>query len=216
MRNRKNELRSDFARREVVRPGGDTQHHILDRIGEDVVRETSIVRHAAGARLGAHTHDGGEELLVLAGSFHDEAGDYPEGTYVRNPIGTAHAPWAGSDGAVLFVKLNQFTAADTRRVVIDTRAARWRRGLVPGLTVLPLHEHGSEHVALVRWAPSTRFMPHQHWGGEEILVLDGVFEDEHGAYPKGSCLRSPHLSAHNPFTGPGALIYVKTGHLATR
>jgi anti-sigma factor ChrR (cupin superfamily) len=83
--------------------------------------------------------------------------------------------------------------------------------------VLPLHEHGPEHVALVRWAPSTRFMPHQHWGGEEILVLDGVFEDEHGTYPKGSWLRSPHLSAHNPFTGPnGALIYVKTGHLATR
>ena len=88
-------------------------------------------------------------------------------------------------------------------------------GLVPGLTVLPLHEHGSEHVALVRWAPSTRFMPHQHRGGEEILVLEGVFEDEDGTYPKGSWLRSPHLSAHNPFTGPdGALIYVKTGHLA--
>jgi anti-sigma factor ChrR (cupin superfamily) len=81
--------------------------------------------------------------------------------------------------------------------------------------VLPLHEHGPEHVALVRWVPSTKFMPHQHWGGEKILVLDGVFEDEHGTYPKGSWLRSPHLSAHNPFTGPdGALIYVKTGHLA--
>lgn len=51
--------------------------------------------------------------------------------------------------------------------------------------------------------------------GEEILVLDGVFEDEHGRYPKGSWLRSPHLSEHHPFTGPdGALIYVKTGHLA--
>ena len=174
-----------------------------------------IVRYAAGARSSAHTHGGGEEFLVLAGSFHDDAGDYPEGTYVRNPIGTAHAPWAGPDGAVLFVKLNQFTAADTQRVVIDTRAARWRQGLVPGLTVLPLHEHGPEHVALVRWAPSTRFMPHHHWGGEEILVLDGVFEDEYGTYPKGSWLRSPHLSEHNPFTGPdGALIYVKTGHLA--
>jgi anti-sigma factor ChrR (cupin superfamily) len=85
---------------------------------------------------------------------------------------------------------------------------------MPGLTVLPLHEHGPEHVALVRWAPSTRFRRHRHWGGEEILVLDGVFEDEHGTYPKGSWLRSPHLSEHNPFTGPdGALIYVKTGHL---
>ena len=218
------ELRADFTRREVVLPGGEAwrpspmdgaERTMLDRIGEEVARETSIVRYAAGARFSAQPHGGGEEFLVLAGSFHDDAGDYPDGTYVRNPIGRAHAPWAGPGGAVLFVKLNQFAAADTRRVVIDTRAARWREGLVPGLTVLQLHEHGPEHVALVRWAPFTRFWRHRHWGGEEILVLDGVFEDEHGTYPKGSWLRSPHLSEHNPFTGPaGALIYVKTGHLA--
>jgi anti-sigma factor ChrR (cupin superfamily) len=133
------ELRADFARREVVRPGGEawwlsptaaTERYVLDRIGEEVARETVIVRYAAGSRLSAHTHGGGEEFLVLAGSFHDDAGDYPDGTYVRNPIGTAHAPWAGPDGAVLFLKLHQFTAADSRRVVIDTRAAHWRQGLV--------------------------------------------------------------------------------------
>jgi anti-sigma factor ChrR (cupin superfamily) len=217
-------VRADFARREVVRPGGEAwrpspmgtaERCLLDRIGDGVVRETSILRCAAGARFGEYARGGGEEFLVLAGSFHDDAVDYPDGTYVRNPTGTVHAAWAGMEGAVLFVKRNQFAAADTRRVVVDTRRARWLRGLVPGLSVLTLHEHGPEHVALVRWAPSTRFMPHRHWGGEEILALEGVFEDEHGAYPKGSWLRSPHLSAHNPFTGPdGALIYVKTGHLA--
>jgi len=190
------------------------ERQMLDRIGEEVARATSIVRYAPDARFSEHVHGGGEEFLVLAGSFHDASGDYLEGAYVRNPIGTAHAPWAGPDGAVLFVKLHQFVAADTQRVVIDTRAGKWCPGLVPGLTVLPLHEHGAEHVALVRWAPSTTFSPHRHWGGEEILVLEGVFEDEHGAYPSGSWLRSPHLSAHTPFTGPaGALIYVKTGHL---
>jgi anti-sigma factor ChrR (cupin superfamily) len=217
------ELRTDFARREVVPPDGEalwlspstgTEHLLLDRSGEPVARETSISRYAPGATLRAHGH-GGQEFLVLAGSVHDDVGDYPAGTYVRHPIGTAFAPCAGPDGAVLFIKRHQFKAADTRRVVIDTRTARWRQGLVPGLTVLPLHEHEPEHVALVRWAPSTRFMPHRHWGGEEILVLDGVFEDEHGRYPKGTWLRSPHQSAHHPFTGPdGALIYVKTGHLA--
>jgi anti-sigma factor ChrR (cupin superfamily) len=187
----------------------------LDRVGKKGARETSIVRYAAGARFRAHAHGGGEEFLVLAGSFHDDAGDYPERTYVRDPIGPAQRSWAGPDGAVLFVKRRQLSAADTERVVIDTRAARWYQGLVPGLTVLPLHEHGPEHVALVRWAPSTRFRPHHHWGGEEILVLEGVFEDEHGTYPKGSWLRSPHMSEHDPFTGPdGALIYVKLGHLA--
>ena len=155
------ELRADFARREVVLPGGEAwrpspmagaERTMLDRIGEEVARETSIVRYAAGARFSAHTHGGGEESLVLAGSFRDDGSDYPEGTYVRNPIGTAHASWAGPDGAVLFVKLDQFAAADTQRVVIDTRAARWHQGMVPGLTVLPLHEHGPES----RWCGGRR------------------------------------------------------------
>jgi anti-sigma factor ChrR (cupin superfamily) len=217
------DLRADLARREVVLPGGEVwrpspmagaERYMLDRIGQERERETSVIRYAAGARFRAPAHGGGEEFLVLAGSFHDDAGDYPERTYVRSPLGPAHASWAGPDGAVLFVKLHQFTPADAERVVIDTRAARWYQGLVPGLTVLPLYGHGTEHVALVQWAPSTTFRRHHHWGGEEILVLEGVFEDEHGRYPKGSWLRSPHLSEHNPFTGPdGALIYVKTGHL---
>jgi anti-sigma factor ChrR (cupin superfamily) len=214
------ELRADFARREVVLQGGEAwrpspipgvERYMLARIDQEVARETSMVRYAAGA--GTHG-GGGEEFLVLAGSLHDHVGDYPEGTYVRDPIGTARQSWAGPDGAVLFVKRHQFTEGDTQRVVIDTRTARWHQGMVPGLTVLPLHEHGPEHVALVRWGPLTRFRQHHHCGGEEILVLDGVFEDEHGSYPKGSWLRNPHLSEHNPFTGPdGALIYVKTGHL---
>jgi anti-sigma factor ChrR (cupin superfamily) len=55
-----------------------------------------------------------------------------------------------------------------------------------------------------------------HAGGEEILVLDGTFEDEHGAYPKGSWLRSPPLSRHAPFSREGCTILVKTGHLGTR
>jgi anti-sigma factor ChrR (cupin superfamily) len=218
------ELRADFDRREVVRPGDQAwqpsptagaERYLLDHVGgEEVARETSIVWYAGGARFSADVHRGSEEFLVLAGSIHDGAVDYSEGTYVRNPIGTARPRWAGTDGALVFVKLHQFAATDTQRVLIDTRAAAWHQGLVSGLTVLPLHEYASEHIALVRWAPSTRFRPHQHWGGEEILVLEGVFQDEHGTYPKGSWLRSPHLSAHHPFTGPdGALIYVKTGHL---
>jgi anti-sigma factor ChrR (cupin superfamily) len=79
--------------------------------------------------------------------------------------------------------------------------------------VLPLHSHEAENVALVRWAPGTRFADHAHWGGEEIFVLEGTFQDEHGAYPAGTWIRSPHLSRHNPWSDEGCLIYVKTGHL---
>jgi anti-sigma factor ChrR (cupin superfamily) len=216
-------INADFSMRVVAPPGlpdfvpspiAGVERRMLDRVGEEVARATSIVRYAPNARFTEHTHGGGEEFLVLEGSFHDEAGDYPAGTYVRNPIGSAHAPWAGPEGALLFVKLHQFAVDDIEKVVINTRQARFSPGLVPGLTVLPLHQHGAESAALVRWAANTRFNPHRHWGGEEILVLEGVFRDEHGTYPKGAWLRSPHLSAHTPFTGPeGALIYVKTGHI---
>ena len=216
-------IRADFTARAVVLPEeqgwvpspiAGVERVMLDRVGGEVARATSLVRYAPNAQFSEHEHGGGEEFLVLEGSFHDEGGDYPAGSYVRNPIGTRHAPWAGPEGAVLFVKLHQFAPDDTAAPRIDTTSAAWLPGLVPGLSVLPLHQHGTENVALVRWAPETRFTPHRHWGGEEILVLDGVFADEHGRYPTRSWLRSPHLSAHTPFTGPeGALIYVKTGHL---
>lgn len=195
-------------------PMPGVERKMLDRIGEEIARATSLVRYAPDSHFSAHTHGGGEEFMVLEGEFNDAAGCYPAGTYVRNPLGSSHAPWAGAEGAVIFVKLHQFDLQDAAHCVIQTREQLWYQGMVPGLKVMPLHEFGAEHVALVKWAPNTRFNPHQHWGGEEILVLEGVFCDEHGVYPAGSWLRSPHLSKHQPFTGPeGALIYVKTGHL---
>ena len=114
------------------------------------------------------------------------------------------------------VKLHQFSEKDTLSKTIDTHEAPWHQGLVDGLSVMPLHEFESEHAALVKWAAHTQFNPHRHWGGEEIYVIDGTFYDEHGEYPKGSWLRSPHMSEHTPFTQEdGALIFVKTGHLPT-
>jgi len=215
------ELNSDFNARVEIdtrsspwtpSPQAGVERKMLDRVGDEVARATSIVRYAPGSRFPSHEHGLGEEFLVLSGTFEDEYGRYPEGTYVRNPAGSRHAPSAPG-GCELFVKLRQFQPGDASRVVIDTGHAPFLPGLVPGLTVLPLHEFGTEHVALVRWAPGTYFQPHTHWGGEEILVLEGVFSDEYGDYPAGTWLRSPHLSRHQPFSEPGCLIYVKVGHL---
>ncbi|MBU2112519.1 MAG: cupin domain-containing protein [Gammaproteobacteria bacterium] len=216
------QLNSDFSRRVVVLPGNyqfvdsplaGVSRMMLDRAGTEVARATSIVRYAPGSGYSSHTHDGGEEILVLDGVFSDEHGDYPAGTYLRNPPGTSHQPFS-RDGCSLLVKLWQFAADDTRQLVINTNAQSWRQGLVAGLSVMPLHEHNGVSTALVRWAPNTRFNRHIHVGGEEILVLDGLFRDEHGEYPTGSWLRNPRYSEHTPFTGPeGALIYVKVGHM---
>ena len=193
-------------------PMAGVERRLLDRRGDELARATSIVRYAQGSRFERHSHGGGEEILVLEGTFSDEQGDYPAGSYLRNPVGTSHAPFS-AEGCTILVKLQQMHPADQQRLVIDTSKEAWRPGLVSGLEVMTLHAFGSEHVALVRWAPGTRFQPHGHPGGEEILVLDGVFQDDHGTYPPGSWLRNPPGSIHRPWSEPGCTIWVKTGHL---
>jgi anti-sigma factor ChrR (cupin superfamily) len=149
---------------------------------------------------------------VLEGALKDERGEYGSGTYLKNPPGLLHA--AGTDtSCTLFVKLGHLDRGDDRGILIDTKDAHWYPGLVPGLSVMPLSEFEIKHTALVRWAPGTFFKPHRHYGGEEIYVLEGVFEDEHGRYPEGTWMRSPHMSAHHPYSSEGCVILVKTGHL---
>ena len=216
-------INSDFSQRIVIRPedyqwvpspAAGVERMMLDRIGKETGHATSLVRYAADSVFPTHVHSGGEEVLVLVGEFSDEHGSYPTGSYLRNPIGTKHSPKIGSTGASIFVKLHQFDAGDTSHFNIDTSNQPWRPGLVTGLSVMSLHEFDVEHVALVKWAPFTRFQPHNHFGGEEIYVISGTFYDEHGSYPAGSWIRSPHMSHHQPYTEEdGALIYVKTGHL---
>src|SRR3546814_9297056 len=82
---------------------------MLDRIGGEVARATSIVRYARGRHFSAHTHDGGEEFIVLEGTFQDEHGDYPAGTYVRNPVGTRHTP-RSENGWTIFVRSEEKTS----------------------------------------------------------------------------------------------------------
>jgi anti-sigma factor ChrR (cupin superfamily) len=194
-------------------PMAGVERRLLDRRGGEVARATSIVRYAPGSRFERHVHAGGEEILVLEGTFADEHGDYAAGTYLRNPAGSSHGPFS-TGGCTLLVKLQQMHPADQQQLVLDTKNnAAWLPGLVKGLEVMPLHGFGSEHVDLVRWAPGTRFQPHSHPGGEEIFVLDGVFQDEHGSYPAGTWLRNPPRSVHRPWSETGCTIWVKTGHL---
>ncbi|RPI14179.1 MAG: cupin [Lysobacterales bacterium] len=216
-------LNADFDRRVVVPPPRadgwvpsplpGVDRHLLDRVGGEVARATSIVRYAPGSSFAAHVHGEGEEFLVLEGTFADEHGEYPAGTYVRNPPGTSHAPRSPA-GCILFVKLRQFAATDTRPVRTDTRTQPWLPGASPGESVMPLHEHDGVATSLVRWMPSTRIPLRPIPDGEEILVLEGRFMDEHGEYPARTWLRNPPGSRQARRTGAeGALLYVKTGHL---
>ena len=216
-------LNQDFNQRVVINtliekwhtsPSSGVERLYLERdnMGE-FAKASSIVIFQPGSKFDPHGHDNGEEILVLEGTFSDQNGDYPKGTYIRNPHNTAHIPYS-TDGCKIFVKLRQFRNGDNATVVKNTSDGQWLQGLVDGLKVMPLHEYDTEHAAMVKWDPNTKFSAHKHWGGEEIFVVDGTFYDQFGSYPKGTWIRSPHLSDHKPFTKEeGALIFVKTGHL---
>ncbi|KXI26866.1 cupin domain-containing protein [Paraglaciecola hydrolytica] len=215
-------LNQDYEQRVVIEtsllawedsPAKGVTRKKLEREDAERGRATSIVRYAAGSEFPTHKHPYGEEIFVLEGVFSDENGDYPAGTYLRNPAGSSHAPFS-KQGCTLFVKLCYFDPQDNSHVIINTVQQAWLQGMVDGLQVMPLHTFATQNTALVKWSSHTRFNLHKHMGGEEILVLQGEFCDEHGRYPALSWLRNPHLSQHQPFVEEQeTIILVKTGHL---
>jgi quercetin dioxygenase-like cupin family protein len=150
----------------IQSPESGVERRMLERLGDEVAKATSIVRYQPDSQFQMHTHEFGEEILVLDGVFSDETGNYPAGTYVMNPPGSSHAPFSET-GCTLFVKLRHLGLDQVDREVIDTKTAPWYQGMVPGLHVMPLMKQGSGST-LVRWAPQTYFNPHRHYGGEEI------------------------------------------------
>jgi len=216
------ELNADFSQRAVVHaarlawvpsPIAGVERRMLDRIGDEVARATSIVRYAPKSRFSPHTHGGGEEFLVLDGVFQDEHGDYPAGSYIRNPPTSHHRP--GSEpGCVLFVKLWQFDPADRILVRIDTaKTAHVPASGRPGVELTPLFRDEHEDVRLERWAPGGEIrlsIP----DGAEFLVLDGGFDEGEEYFEPQSWLRLPCDGALRATAGPqGCTVWVKTGQL---
>jgi hypothetical protein len=217
------QLNADFSRRAVVHAGAldwvaspmaGVQRRMLDRIGEEVARATSIVRYAPASHFSPHVHGGGEEFLVLDGVFQDEHGDYPAGSYVRNPPTSRHTP--GSPiGCTIFVKLWQFDPADRTQVRIATAGQSFvpvqDRPLV---SVLPLFQDSVEQVRLEQWAPGAR-VDISAPGGIELLVLTGSFTNQDEQLTEQSWLRLPPSTGFAGTAGPsGCRAWVKSGHLA--
>ena len=129
-----------------------------------------------------------------------------------NPDGTRHSPFS-KDGCTILVKLRQFEQTDDRHFSINTATADWKPRGLPGLSVIHLHEHETETVRLVKFDPGARVEDDPHPGGEELLVLEGTLNDEHGNYPAGTWLRQPDGSRHSPWSDDGCVLWVKRGHL---
>lgn len=216
------ELNADFSQRVAVHaatlpwiasPVAGVERRMLDRIGDEVARATSIVRYAPHSHFSPHTHGGGEEFLVLEGVFQDDRGDYPAGCYVRNPPTSRHTP-GSKPGCVIFVKLWQFDPDDRTEVRIDTGqdsfvAAPDRAGV----ETIALFRDAREDVRLERWAPDAQIdlaLP----SGAELLVLDGGFREGGEAFTAQSWLRLPASSRLRAAAGPmGCRLWVKAGHL---
>jgi hypothetical protein len=209
------DLHADHSERVVVDATATLQGQgavSLERQGQGDHAQITVVAHPAGE---AWTHPGEQlcELLVLQGALLIGEDSFGPQSYVRLLPGQA-LDLKTRTGCVLYENHRDWTEAEEGSFALAGDRMDWRQGMVPGLKVTSLHEGLTKHTALVRWAPDTRFNPHTHVGGEEILVLAGVFRDEHGAYPAGTWIRSPHMSHHRPFTeAEGATILVKVGHL---
>ncbi|MEM8598083.1 MAG: cupin domain-containing protein [Pseudomonadota bacterium] len=216
------ELNADFTQRVLVRaeetdwvpsPMAGVERKMLDRIGGEVARATTIVRFAPNAHFSAHTHDGGEEFMVLDGVFEDEHGAFPAGSYIRNPPTSHHTPSA-PQGATILVKLHQFDPEDRTHVRIATqKAAPVAAAERPGVAVLPLFHDPREDVRLETWAPGASVRLEAH-GGLEVFVLEGALSESGEAMTVWDWLRLPPGRALDATAGPdGARVWVKAGHL---
>jgi hypothetical protein len=217
------ELNADFSQRAVVHaarlawvrsPIAGVDRRMLDRIGDEVARATSIVRYAPSSRFAPHTHGGGEEFLVLDGVFEDEHGEYPAGSYVRNPPTSSHTP-GSAPGCTLFVKLWQFHPEDRTEVRLDTGTMEFVPDPSrPGVSVMRLFHDRREAVRLEHWKPGTRIdLPAQ--GGIELLVLEGEFSEGGESFVPQSWLRLPCGGSVQAVAGAsGCRVWIKLGHLA--
>lgn len=174
---------------------------------------TSVVRYAPGSRFPAHDHPDGEEILVLEGTFSDEHGDRPAGTYLLNPEGFRHAPFS-REGCVLFVKLRQYPGRERKQVICDTGGLPWQPGDTPGVEVKQLYAQAgfSDTVVLERWSPGAAVRV-GHDDGLELFVIEGALEDDEGVHGERSWLRLPRGARQELRSPDGCVLYVKRGGL---
>ncbi|MGB6007282.1 cupin domain-containing protein [Castellaniella sp.] len=190
-------INADFSRRVVVvprqyewvaSPQGGVERVMLDRVGMEKARATSIVRYAPESSFPRHQHPGGEEILVLSGTFSEDGMHYAAGWYLRNPSGSNHQPSSG-EGAVIFVKLQQMRPDEQDPVRIDTRAAQsWQNQA--DREVCPLFSNEAEQTSLQRLALGEALFA-EPVDGAELLVLSGNVVADGESYERGSWMRLP-------------------------
>lgn len=200
----------------VASPQPGVERVMLDRVGAEQARATSLVRYAPNSHFPSHMHPGGEEILVLSGTFSDDSGDCPAGWYLRNPPGSSHQP-RSLEGATLFVKLWQMEPGEQATVRVDTNlASAWQQSSTEGVgqrEVCPLFAAPTEQVCLLRVSAGLMLLPDAIHSAE-CLVIKGDVQFKGQSCEAGSWLRLPAGCYPQLLAGPeGATVYLKTGHM---
>lgn len=198
----------------VVSPQNGVERVMLDRIGEEKARATSLVRYAPDSYFPYHLHPGGEEILVLSGTFSADTADYPAGWYLRNPPNSGHQPHS-DDGAIIFVKLRQMSDSEQQPVAINTNdKSNWRSE--SNREVCPLYADANEKVCLQRLSANEALFSNTVSGGAEILVISGELVEDGKVYDINSWIRLPaDANSSLKASNQGASIYLKTHHLVS-
>lgn len=193
-------------------PAAGVDRRMLFRVGDEVARATSIVRYAPRSAFPRHTHGGGEEILVLDGVFQDEHGDYPAGSYFRNPPGTSHVP-ASNDGCTIFVRLWQFRDGDREQVVRRPSEGRPLEPRSGASRAIELFDDGFENVRIESVMPETSITIENDRGLEALVVAGSLSIGDQELTPQ-SWLRLPAGEALRAVAGPdGAKLWVKDAPL---
>jgi len=216
------EINADFSKRVVIHtpevewldsPMKGVRRRMLDRVGGEVARATSIVSYAPDSKFSPHVHTGGEEFIVLEGVFQDEHGDFPAGSYIRNPPESKHTPGSES-GCIIFVKLWQFDLQDRQQVSADMNQSKLIQDATrEGVQVTTLFSDERETVTHEQW-PANSQVKIDASEGAEIFVLQGSFTESKDHLKAQSWIRLPIGASFTATTGEsGAKVWVKTRHL---
>jgi len=193
-------------------PAAGVDRRMLFRIGEEVARATSIVRYAPRSAFPRHTHGGGEEIVVLDGVFQDEHGDYPAGSYFRNPPGTSHVP-ASKDGCTIFVRLWQFRDGDRDQIVRRPAEGRPVEPRSGAASAIELFDDGFENIRFESWMAGGAITV-ENARGLEMLVLSGSLSVGDQMLASQSWARLPAGEALHAVCGPeGAKVWLKDAAL---
>src|SRR4249920_3390249 len=196
----------------VASPEPVVERRMLERLGGEVAVASTIVRYAPGSFFSPHTHALGEEFIVLDGIFSDEEGDYPPGTYVRNPPGSKHAPFS-REGCIIFVKLRQMQSDEVERVRLFAKDHEWTE-VTGGYERALLYSNERTSVCIERVKPGGRVPPRSVPGGEEVFVLTGtlqLLDADRPVLDAWSWLRQPGAQHPEFLSETGALWWVKRG-----